>query len=126
MLNGGDGNDWLFGGAGNDLLTGGTGKDRFVFGTEAPFGHDRITGLSPPNRDTIVFDVENPRDVDRTNISFSFDPIERLITLHFGDIGSVTFPDFSFGSLGADGLITLEELNGYTQSLAGYDMVVFL
>ena len=126
VLRGGDGNDWLYGGAGDDILSGGTGKDRFIFDGSSVFGDDHILSFSPPNRDTIIFDVDQPRQFDRTEISISFDDLEHTLTLHFGDHGSVTMPDISNGLLEMIGASSVEDLNGFSQGMAGYDMIMFI
>ena len=126
MLRGGDGNDWLFGGAGDDTLSGGPGKDRFVFDGTDEFGDDRILGFNPPNRDTVVFDVDDPATFAHDDLTVDFDVVEQLMTIHFGDAGRVTLPDISFGFLADIGATSIDDINQYTQGMYGYDMIVFI
>jgi hypothetical protein len=48
------------------------------------------------------------------------------MTIHFGDSGSVTLPDISFGFLAELGTSSIDDLNQYSQGMYGYDMVVFI
>jgi Ca2+-binding RTX toxin-like protein len=124
-LRAGNGNDRLIGGAGDDLLLGGSGKDRFIFDGTQDFGDDEILGFSPPNRDTVMFDVDDPHTFARDEITIEFDIVEQLITIRFGSYGSVTMPDISFGFLAEIGATTIDDLNHFSQGSYGYDMIVF-
>ena len=57
--------------------------------------------------------------------SVEFDIVEQLMIIHFGDLGSVTLPDISFGFLDEMGASSIEDINHYTQGLYGYDMIIF-
>ncbi len=59
-------------------------------------------------------------------ISVTFDALERTLTLHFGDHGSVTMPDISNGLFEMIGASSVNDLNAFSQGMAGYDMIMFI
>ncbi len=94
--------------------------------TGSAIGDDRIVNINPGNRDMILFDVPDVHDFDHAAIQVSFDPVQSVIELTIAGFGSVTFNDISGGFLEMLGTTTIDELNSYSQGMAGYDLVTFI
>ncbi len=153
-IEGESGNDTIIGGEGDDLLSGGSGKDLFVFdetSDSAGYGFDTILSnaaqagvqqrdFNLANRDTIVFNVDDPFDP-------AFDP-DTAFTVLTGDFDGEG-DALDVGIIGANGTIVIEDfwegasapiaalaaagafdsvsaLNSYSQGNATYDMITFV
>ncbi|MFH2011127.1 MAG: retention module-containing protein [Pseudomonadota bacterium] len=104
-LHGGSGNDILDGGSGNDILTGGTGADTFV----ASIGHDHITDYSEAGGDIVdISNIYNESAGDHLAVFDDGGHAElSILDSSNVEIGSVTFDDVSYDSLGPDHLDNL-------------------